>query len=200
MCCITSFSGNGVVFYQHFINVVLCFMQICNLNPAIILFFFWFSSVFATLFPFPCAARGWPPCPVFLISETGQWGPIFLSPGLSRLIRVPARSFPMAEHKTGSLLLGTNPLHPGLSNGLEGAVRLAVNPLQLERSPSISSPIHTRRRSVPGSATHSVCFQTTLSLFFFFLLSTTSYFSFLLLCIVVPFADSCPANYLWVLF
>lgn len=69
-----------------------------------------------------------------------QWhrtmGPIF-SPGFSPLIRVPARFFPMAEQKTSSLLLGTNPLHPGLSNGLEGAMRLTVYPLQLERSPSL---------------------------------------------------------------
>lgn len=58
-----------------------------------------------------------------------QWhrtmGPIF-STGFSPLIRIPARFFPMAEQKTSSLLLGTNPLHRGLSNGLEGAMRLTV--------------------------------------------------------------------------
>lgn len=178
-------------------------MQICNLNPAIILFFFFlaFQRLCHPL-PVPLCREGVAPASRLPHQRDRTMGAHLLSPGLSALIRVPARSFPMAEHKTGSLLLGTNPLHPGLSNGLEGAVRLAVNPLQLERSPSIFSPIHTRRRSVPGSATHSVCFQTTLSLFFFFFLflSTTGYFSFLLLSLVVPFADSCPANYLWVLF
>lgn len=76
------------------------------------------------------------PHPLFLISETGQWGP---SSPLASLhsSRVPARFFPMAELKTSSLLLGTTPLHPGLSNGLEGAMCLAVYPLQLERSPSL---------------------------------------------------------------
>lgn len=63
--------------------------------------------------------------------------PIFF-PGFSWLIRVHARFFPMAEQKTSSLLLGTNPLHRGLSNGLEGAMRLTVYPLQLERSLSLS--------------------------------------------------------------
>lgn len=95
-------------------------------------------------------------------------GAHLLSPGLSPLIRVPARSFPMAEHKTGSLLLGTNPLHPGLSNGLEGAVRLAVNPPQLERSPSVSSPIHTRTSFSPGVGDSFGLFSDYALTFFFF--------------------------------
>lgn len=88
---------------------------------------------------FPCEE-----CPVSPLPH--QWdrtmGPIF-SPGFSPPITVPARFFPMAEHKTSSRLLGTNPLHPGFSNGLEGAMRLAVYPFQLERSPSLSLSFHT---------------------------------------------------------
>lgn len=101
-------------------------------------------------------------------------GPIF-SPGFSPHIRVPARFFPMAEHKTSSPLLGTNPLHPGLSNGLEGAMRLAVYPLQLERSPSLflSFPFHTL--IFLSEAESFGLFQTfTFSLYFSLLFTATS--------------------------
>lgn len=100
-------------------------------------------SAFTILFLFSCEV-----CPVSHLPHQRDrtMGPIF-SPGLSPLIRVPARFFPMAEHKTGSLLLGTNPLHPGLSNGLEGAMRLTVYPLQLERS-FLSFSFHRRHLSV----------------------------------------------------
>lgn len=89
-------------------------------------------------------------------------GPIF-SPGFSPPIRVPARFFPMAEHKTSSLLLGTNPLHPGFSNGLEGAMRLAVYPFQLERSPFLSLFMPP---SFCLKAESFAIFQSILSLFF----------------------------------
>lgn len=89
-------------------------------------------------------------------------GPIF-SPGFSPPITVPARFFPMAEHKTSSRLLGTNPLHPGFSNGLEGAMRLAVYPFQLERSPSLSLFIPS---SFCLKAESFGIFQSILSLFF----------------------------------
>lgn len=106
---------------------------------------------------FPCEE-----CPVSPLPH--QWdrtmGPIF-SPGFSPPITVPARFFPMAEHKTSSRLLGTNPLHPGFSNGLEGAMRLAVYPFQLERSLSLFIP-----SSFCLKAESFGIFQSILSLFY----------------------------------
>lgn len=134
-------------------------------------------SAFTILFLFSCEV-----CPVSRLPHQPDrtMGPIF-SPGLSPLIRVPARFFPMAEHKTGSLLLGTNPLHPGLSNGLEGAMCLTVYPLQLERSPSLFCFSYPTSFSLRPS--HSVYFQTILS-----------FFHCGLLLFVVPFADSLSPN------
>lgn len=105
-------------------------------------------------------------CPVSPLSHQQRRtvGPIF-SLGVPPLIRVAARFFPMAEHKTSSLLLGTNPLHPGLSNGLEGAMRLAVYPLQLERSPPLSLFILASFCLWPLRPSHLVHFRTTLPLY-----------------------------------
>lgn len=81
--------------------------------------------------------------------------------------RPPARFFPMAEHKTASLLLGTNPVHPGLANG-----RGSRAPLRL------SSPITASSRSLFMPSFQSEAQSFGSFYYFFFCLPQLTSLSF----------------------
>lgn len=79
----------------------------------------------------------------------GQWGPSCPPASLRSSVLLPDSS-PWLSRRQALSSWERAPLCPGLPNGLEGAVRLAVNPLQLKRFLPLS--FHAPHLSVRGRA------------------------------------------------